>query len=771
VVEMNRKIMFVMLVLAIFLISGCTEEDIAKLKDKYEPEVKQTVQDAVQEALKNTSKETEIVCNNPYIRHADGCCLDKDSNNICDKDEEEPEVPIIDDPIDEEPEQTKKEIKLTEIQLTKNRYQQKNPSVWGNTIVWEDYRNGNSDIYMRDLDSDKEVAITNYADDEINPFIFLNMIFYVSSSDNYLYAYNINTEETTKINLKNSHGTAIHNVIRYVPDYSSNRILIGDTNSEEWILFEIQDNNLIDMGIFKNNVFKTGSSFDYPYVLRGRPATSVFNLDTKENKNYKFKNARFIVDNSVITEIAGRVGVYKFNLETESIDSFSDVWVCIGDFCRISKDTQTFMNEFINIDNGATIKVGYDFPKYHNHYFNEEYVVWTDSRNVDDYPLQTPENTDIYAAKISYNDIPIDDIDPTVSITHPEDGDCVEDEQITFFYLPTDENLKKCSIYVDDEVEISTTAMVSGQWHSLTSNIKQFDDGEHDWFAGCYDSTGNFGVSDTHTFEINNCDTVEDDPILDGDIEFTIEDIDFEENEDGNPWKLIEVEFAIDNQREDFRPRIKGYAYSADDPDEIKEILRIDSTFPLLDSGLSKTYKIAKFKSKYLSIDSSQTPKIYLQLYDADTGVLLEEVSKYLIDGIPTEEPDDDTTDDSSDDTTDLSGVVKFVIADIDFDENDDGDPWRLTEVMFSIDNQKEDFRPRIKGYAYASDDPDEIKEILRIDSTFPLLGAGLSKTYKITKFKSKYLSVDSTNDPKLYLQIYDADSGVLLKEAQKTIR
>ena len=33
-----------------------------------------------------TSDET-VICNHPYIRHADGCCLDTNSNSICDDDE------------------------------------------------------------------------------------------------------------------------------------------------------------------------------------------------------------------------------------------------------------------------------------------------------------------------------------------------------------------------------------------------------------------------------------------------------------------------------------------------------------------------------------------------------------------------------------------------------------------------------------------------------------------------------------------------------------
>ena len=38
-------------------------------------------------AIEETTKPATVVCNAPYIRHADDCCLDQNSNKICDSDE------------------------------------------------------------------------------------------------------------------------------------------------------------------------------------------------------------------------------------------------------------------------------------------------------------------------------------------------------------------------------------------------------------------------------------------------------------------------------------------------------------------------------------------------------------------------------------------------------------------------------------------------------------------------------------------------------------
>lgn len=57
----NRNYFLIFFVISLFFIAGCTDQ--------------------------------KVVCNKPYILVGTGCCLDKDNNNICDKDETQ-EVPV-----------------------------------------------------------------------------------------------------------------------------------------------------------------------------------------------------------------------------------------------------------------------------------------------------------------------------------------------------------------------------------------------------------------------------------------------------------------------------------------------------------------------------------------------------------------------------------------------------------------------------------------------------------------------------------------------------
>lgn len=68
---MDKKNIFLILFIIFFFFSGCSNIDLSEVTD---------------EDLQRISNKT-VVCNEPYIRVGIECCLDKNNNSICDKDE------------------------------------------------------------------------------------------------------------------------------------------------------------------------------------------------------------------------------------------------------------------------------------------------------------------------------------------------------------------------------------------------------------------------------------------------------------------------------------------------------------------------------------------------------------------------------------------------------------------------------------------------------------------------------------------------------------
>ncbi|AKJ39376.1 PKD domain-containing protein [Methanosarcina barkeri] len=75
------------------------------------------------------------------------------------------------------------------------------PAIYGNKIVWVDYRNGYTDVYMYDISTKKETQITNNESEKMCPAIYGDKIVWMDSrNENWdIYMYNLTTKKETQI--------------------------------------------------------------------------------------------------------------------------------------------------------------------------------------------------------------------------------------------------------------------------------------------------------------------------------------------------------------------------------------------------------------------------------------------------------------------------------------------------------------------------------------------------------------------------------------------
>jgi beta propeller repeat protein len=88
----------------------------------------------------------------------------------------------------------------TVTRITTNTADQTHPSIWSNYIVWQDTRNGGSDIYLQNLATKVQTRVTKGVDAE-NPFVSGNRIVWQDNRNGNwdIYMYEISTKKTTRI--------------------------------------------------------------------------------------------------------------------------------------------------------------------------------------------------------------------------------------------------------------------------------------------------------------------------------------------------------------------------------------------------------------------------------------------------------------------------------------------------------------------------------------------------------------------------------------------
>ena len=87
------------------------------------------------------------------------------------------------------------------VPITTERHTQQNPAIYGDIVIWEDYRNGNYDIYGYNLTTQIEFQITTDPEDQKNPAIYSNIIIWEDyrHGNPALYGYNLESGEEFQV--------------------------------------------------------------------------------------------------------------------------------------------------------------------------------------------------------------------------------------------------------------------------------------------------------------------------------------------------------------------------------------------------------------------------------------------------------------------------------------------------------------------------------------------------------------------------------------------
>jgi len=116
-------------------------------------------------------------------------------------------------------------------QITTNPYSQSYPSIYGDKIVYQDFRNGNLDIYMYDLTTNTETQITTNSNSQTFPQIYADKIVYKDDTDYKIHLYDLSAnQEKTLATVSNPSFPQIFN--DKVVYQSGSKIYLYDLNTD-----------------------------------------------------------------------------------------------------------------------------------------------------------------------------------------------------------------------------------------------------------------------------------------------------------------------------------------------------------------------------------------------------------------------------------------------------------------------------------------------------------------------------------------------------------
>lgn len=306
---------------------------------------------------------------------------------------------------------------VNETQITTSISYKESPSIYGDRIVWQDYRNGypgnaSWDIYMYDLTASKEIRITTDESWQENPEIFGDRIVWEDgrNGNQDIYMYNISTGTETQITNDESDNTrpVIYGdkiVWEERSDSGNHDIYMYDITASKEIRITDDGSDNIHPAIYGDRIvweMHAGENHDiFMYTISTRKVTQI----TKNGKAYNpaiYDDRIVWEDHSLADEYdLSSSDVYKYDLSTRRVTRISTsgrahnsaiygdriLWF---DFRNGNDDLYMY-----NLSTSREIQISTNMSEQEYPAISGDRIVWQDYRNV-------PYNADIYVGSIRY---------------------------------------------------------------------------------------------------------------------------------------------------------------------------------------------------------------------------------------------------------------------------------------------------------------------------------------------------------------------------------